>query len=325
MLYDTLNVTKQTAKGNIMSKKSPTLHDQSQKITAFLEKMGAYLQTHQTPKTYQKVDLSGKKGMQHNAFYQQKGALSSHLLGQKAGMVQNLANKLLPQGVLEDWSQSLYLKLANLAKSWALYSLSKDSRFGQELSATEQQVFAQEIANQNRALAALGAITQFLGLKGVVLDSAWLLMVSLRSVYQLAFIYHVPLSGKEGVELAYEILSGANLDKLQQKQVILTALALGDKVLANAQNTGLKASLSQLLTTYPLAGAYNKQFDELSKYVNLDNLDKFNPSWLHYICPITAVAIGSYYNNELIDEVLGTALATFAKDTPLLTQNAQDG
>ena len=59
--------------------------------------------------------------------------------------------------------------------------------------------------------------------------------------------------------------------------------------------------------------------------MNLDNLDKFHPSWLHYICPITAVAIGGYYNNELIDEVLGTALATFAKDTPLLTQNAQDG
>ena len=309
-----------------MTKTSPTLHSKTQKLSALLEKMGAYLQTHQHPKTYQPITLSDKKGVRHNVFYQQKSVLGSHLFGQRAGLVQSLATKLLPKGVVDDWSETLYLKLANIARAWALHGLRKDTRFVEltKLSDEQKQDFAQDIANQNRALATLGGLSGIFGLKGVVLDTAWLLMVSLRSVYQLAWIYDTPLSGKDGIGVAYEILSGANLDKLQQKQVVLTALALGDTVLINAQNIGLKDAFSKLMTSYPLAGAYNKQFDELAKHINLDGLNKYNPRWLHYILPITAVVIGGYYNNELIDEILGVTQATFKqRDLPRLPENTQ--
>lgn len=106
-----------------------------------------------------------------------------------------------------------------------------------------------------------------------MLDTAWLLLVSLKSVYQLAMIYDKPLTGKEGTKIAYGILSACDLDKLQQKQVIMTALALGNSVLVNAQSTGLSDELKKLGEKYQNR-SYAKGFDELSKYVNLDNLNQ---------------------------------------------------
>ena len=179
------------------------------------------------------------------------------------------------------------------------------------MNTQERHAFAEDVANQNRALATLGGVAGLAGLKGVLADAAWLLMVSLRTVYQVAAIYDQPLTGKEGAKKAYGVLSGANLEKLQEKQVILTALALGSSMLANAQQTGIKAQLDSLSARYRESQPYAKQFLDLDKFVNLDNL---NPNWLHKILPISAVAVGAHYNNELIDEVIGTAMATFSDD-----------
>lgn len=284
-------------------------------LTAKLGKVGAYLSgmygiSENKNKHYQGVDLH-RESFDKDAFHAQSGFFAGQVFGAKAVAAKNVAAKVVPQSKFEAISESLYNKVAEWSNAWAIKDLKNDPRFDliNTMNTQERNAFAEDIANQNRALATLGGVAGLAGLKGVLADAAWLLMVSLRTVYQVAAIYDQPLTGKEGAKKAYGVLSGANLEKLQEKQVILTALALGSSMLADAQQTGIKAQLDSLSARYRESQPYAKQFLDLDKFVNLDNL---NPNWLHKILPISAVAVGAHYNNELIDEVIGTAMATFS-------------
>lgn len=286
-------------------------------LTAKLGKVGAYLSgmygiSQNQNKQYQGVDLH-RESFDKDAFHAQSSFFAGQIFGAKAVAAKNVAAKVVPQSKFEAIGESLYNKVAEWSNAWAIKDLKNDPRFDliNTMNTQERHAFAEDVANQNRALATLGGVAGLAGLKGVLADAAWLLMVSLRTVYQVAAIYDQPLTGKEGAKKAYGVLSGANLEKLQEKQVILTALALGSSMLANAQQTGIKAQLDSLSARYRESQPYAKQFLDLDKFVNLDNL---NPNWLHKILPISAVAVGAHYNNELIDEVIGTAMATFSDD-----------
>lgn len=286
-------------------------------LTTKLGKVGAYLSgmygiSQNKNKHYQGVDLH-RESFDKDAFHAQSSFFAGQIFGAKAVAAKNVAAKVVPQSKFEAIGESLYNKVAEWSNAWAIKDLKNDPRFDliNTMNTQERNAFAEDIANQNRALATLGGVAGLAGLKGVLADAAWLLMVSLRTVYQVAAIYDQPLTGKEGAKKAYGVLSGANLEKLQEKQVILTALALGSSMLANAQQTGIKAQLDSLSARYRESQPYAKQFLDLDKFVNLDNL---NPNWLHKILPISAVAVGAHYNNELIDEVIGTAMATFSDD-----------
>lgn len=304
-------------------------HDDNTGIGATLGKLGAYLSgmygTNQS-KQYQAVDIN-QNDFEKDAFHAQSSYFAGQMLGSKAVAAQNLAGKVISQSKFEAIGEAVYNKVAEWSNSWAIKDLEKDDRYDilQTMNANERDAFAQDIANQNRALAALGGVAGLAGLKGVVADTAWLLMVSLRTVYQVAAIYDKPLTGKQGVKKAYGVLSGANLEKLQEKQVILTALALGSTMLANAQSTGIKDQLDNLSARYRESQPYAKQFTDLNKFIDLD---KFNPTWLHKLLPISAVAVGVHYNNELIEEVIGTAMATFsdnfANENLLAIENTVD-
>lgn len=286
-------------------------------LTTKLGKVGAYLSgmygiSQNKNKHYQGVDLH-RESFDKDAFHAQSSFFAGQIFGAKAVAAKNVAAKVVPQSKFEAIGESLYNKVAEWSNAWAIKDLKNDPRFDliNTMNTQERHAFAEDVANQNRALATLGGVAGLAGLKGVLADAAWLLMVSLRTVYQVAAIYNQPLTGKEGTKKAYGVLSGANLEKLQEKQVILTALALGSSMLANAQQTGIKAQLDSLSARYRESQPYAKQFLDLDKFVNLDNL---NPNWLHKILPISAVAVGAHYNNELIDEVIGTAMATFSDD-----------
>ena len=286
-------------------------------LTTKLGKVGAYLSgmygiSQNKNKHYQGVDLH-RESFDKDAFHAQSSFFAGQIFGAKAVAAKNVAAKVVPQSKFEAIGESLYNKVAEWSNAWAIKDLKNDPKFDliNTMNTQERHAFAEDVANQNRALATLGGVAGLAGLKGVLADAAWLLMVSLRTVYQVAAIYDQPLTGKEGTKKAYGVLSGANLEKLQEKQVILTALALGSSMLANAQQTGIKAQLDSLSARYRESQPYAKQFLDLDKFVNLDNL---NPNWLHKILPISAVAVGAHYNNELIDEVIGTAMATFSDD-----------
>ncbi|UNU74021.1 EcsC family protein [Moraxella nasovis] len=284
-----------------------------------LTKLGAYLgglYGVDQKEAYQGIDLNQHE-FKDSAFYKQGTHIAGQLFGSKVATAQKLVTKVVPQSKFDRLAQSIFDKLADWAGSWATKDLSKDSRFHRlgQLTDRERDDFAHEIANQNRALAALGGATGVAGLIGVILDSAWLLLVSLKSVYQIAAIYDKPLTGRDGAKLAYGVLSGAGLEKLQEKQIILTALALAKSVISHADQTDVATELKKVGSQFSSAQLYTKQLDDLAQFVNLD---KLNNGLLGAILPLASVAVGVHYNNELINEVLGTAKATFRPERPKL-------
>ncbi len=283
-------------------------------IGGLFAKVGSYL-ARTDAKEYQGVDLNAENFAKH-AFYVQGSSLSDSVakavFGKNATTAQTLAHKFIPKDKLTAVSEGVYHKVADLAQTWAIKSIKEDPS---TLTPAQKEKLAQSIANQNRLLATLGGVTGFFGLKGVVADTAWLLLVALRTVYQLATVYGVSLTGKDGIKMAYGVLSGASLDKMQEKQLILTALAL----LGNVLNQADKSSLKEELVKLSSSNTSLKEFDELLKFAHLETLadkygvdiDKLNSRWLRRVASVSAVGVGAYYNRDLIDEVIGTALATF--------------
>lgn len=298
-------------------------------VGGLLAKAGSYLRDKSTETaSHQGVDLNANSFAKH-AFYVQGaslgGGIAKSIFGQKTATVQNLASKFISDDKLNAVSESIYHKIAELAHTWAVKSVPTDPK---TLTPAQKDELAQSLADQNRALATAGGVTGFFGLKGVVMDTAWLLLVALRTVYQLSVVYDVPLTGKDGIKMAYGVLSGANLDKLQEKQVILTALALAGGVLAHADEGSLKEELVKLSSSNTTI----KDFDELLKFAHLDKLadkygidiDNINTSWLRHLASISAVGVGAYYNRELIDEVIGTAMTTFKTNAMLAVEYQGD-
>lgn len=180
----------------------------------------------------------------------------------------------------------------------------------------ERYALATDIANQNRALATLGGITGLAGLPGLLADTLWLLLVSLRTVYQLAAVYDRPLTGKQGVKMAYELLASADLSKMQEKQALLAGIGVGKGLLDNAQSRGLHSELKNLGLKNQNVNFYAEQVDKVAGQVGVD-LDQINLAWIRKLLPITAVGVGMHYNSHLIDEVIGVAQATFAPEPKL--------
>lgn len=290
-------------------------------IGGLLTKVGAYLGRNYQDKNYQGVDLHDSTTTKHPFYIQNStlgGSFVKSIFGKKVTVAHHLADKFISDDKLNAISQSVYEKIAELARAWALRTLPVDPK---TLSSTQKDELAQSLANQNRALATAGGVTGFFGLTGVVMDTAWLLLVALRTVYQLSAVYGVPLTKKEGIKMAYSVLSGADLDKMQEKQIILTALALAKKTLVYAGENGLKEELIKLSSS----NINIDDFDGLLKFTHLDKLvEKYgidinglNTHWSHRLVAVSAVGVAAHYNHRLIDEIIGTAMATFKADEML--------
>lgn len=297
-------------------------------ISGLLTKAGAYLGRNYQDKNYQGVDLHDSTTTTHPFYIQSStlgGSFVKSIFGKKVTVAHHLADKFISDDKLNAISQSVYEKIAELARAWALRTLPVDPK---TLSSTQKDELAQSLANQNRALATAGGVTGFFGLTGVVMDTAWLLLVALRTVYQLSAVYGVPLTKKEGIKMAYSVLSGADLDKMQEKQIILTALALAKKTLVYAGENGLKEELIKLSSS----NINIDDFDGLLKFTHLDKLvEKYgidinglNTHWSHRLVAVSAVGVAAHYNHRLIDEIIGTAMATFKADEMLSVEYQGD-
>ncbi|MDO4451103.1 MAG: hypothetical protein Q4B79_09135 [Moraxella sp.] len=291
---------------------TPRVHD-------LLTKIGTYLESGQD-KHYDGVNLTQTSSMGHVRVQglDLGGQFLEAMFGKKTHAIRTLADKYLHDETLPAIADGIYQKIAQLAQAWAVSSLPDNPK---SLSVLEREQLATTIARQNRALATLGGTLGGLGLKGVVMDTAWLLVVSLRTVYQLSFVYDVPLTGRQGVSMAYDVLLGANLTKTQEKQVLLTALALSNTLLKNARQGNLNDELFKLSST-------NVAFNDFKKFLKLLHLDEMltrhhldigsrKLRWLQAGTSLGAVFVGVHYNRGLIDEVIGTAMATFKPKTAL--------
>ena len=293
-----------------------------------LERMGAMIDSVNPksgkPRQFKAVNL-GDEDYQQDLFREQTLKATQQLLGNRFATYGKYAKKVVPNSLFESTVDGAFAQVAKLAANWSQIDLPNQHRFANiaSLDDEERYALATDIANQNRALATIGGLTGLAGLPGLLADTLWLLLVSLRTVYQLGAVYNKPLTGKQGVKMAYELLANADLSKMQEKQALLAGLGIGKGLLDNAQNSGLHNELKNLGLQNKSVNFYAEQVDSIASQVGID-LDQINLSWIRRFLPVTAVIIGMRYNSQLIDEVIGVAQATFAPEAKLANRAITD-
>lgn len=293
-----------------------------------LERMGSLIDSANAktgkPRHYKAVNL-GDDDYQQDLFREQTLKATQQLLGSRFATYGKYAKKIVPDSLFQSTLDGAFSQVAKLAANWSQLDLPSEHRFADISSLDNEQRYAlaTDIANQNRALATLGGLTGLAGLPGLLADTLWLLLVSLRTVYQLAAVYDKPLTGKQGVKMAYELLANADLSKMQEKQALLAGIGMGKGLLDNAQSRGLHSELKNLGLKNKNVNFYAEQVDKVASQVGLD-LDKINLSWIRRLLPATAVIVGMRYNSHLIDEVIGVAQATFAPEPKLANRAITD-
>ena len=293
-----------------------------------LERMGAMIDSMNAktgkPRQYKAVNL-GDEDYQQDLFREQTLKATQQLLGPRFATYGKYAKKVVPNSFFQSTVDGAFAQLANLASNWSQIDLPDEHRFSNiaNLDDAERYALATDIANQNRALATIGGLTGLAGLPGLLADTLWLLLVSLRTVYQLGAVYNKPLTGKQGVKMAYELLANADLSKMQEKQALLAGIGIGKGLLDNAQSSGLHNELKNLGLKNKNVNFYAEQVDSIASQVGID-LDQINLSWIRRFLPATAVIIGMRYNSQLIDEVIGVAQATFAPEAKLANRAITD-
>ena len=313
------------AKRNTLSKGISTLGHFTRNN---LERMGAFIDSANAktskPRQYKAVNL-GDEDYQQDLFREQTLKATQQLIGTRFATYGKYAKKIVPNSLFQSTVDGAFAQVANLASTWSQIDLPNEHRFADisNLDNEQRYALATDIANQNRALATLGGMTGLAGLPGLLADTLWLLLVSLRTVYQLAAVYDKPLTGKQGVKMAYELLSSADLSKMQEKQALLAGISVGKGLLDNAQSSGLHSELTNLGLKNKNVNYYAEQVDSIAGQVGID-LDQINLSWLRRFLPATAVIIGMRYNSALIDEVIGVAQATFGPEPKLATKAITD-
>ncbi|WP_351119022.1 EcsC family protein [Psychrobacter sp. SMN/5/1215-MNA-CIBAN-0208] len=293
-----------------------------------LERMGSLIDSANAkaskPRQYKAVNL-GDEDYQQDLFREQTLKTTQQLLGTRFATYGKYAKKVVPNSLFQSVLDSAFVQVAKLAANWSQLDLPNEHRFADTTVLDDEQRYAlaTDIANQNRALATLGGLTGLAGLPGLLADTLWLLLVSLRSVYQLAAVYDKPLTGKQGIKMAYELLASADLSKMQEKQALLAGIGVGKGLLDNAQSRGLHSELKNLGLKNQNVNFYAEQIDNIAGQVGVD-LDQINLSWIRRFLPLSAVAVGMHYNSRLIDEVLGVAQATFAPEPKLANRFITD-
>ena len=293
-----------------------------------LERMGAMIDSVNAksgkPRQFKAVNL-GDEDYQQDLFREQTLKATQQLLGTRFATYGKYAKKIVPNSLFDSTVDGAFAQIAKLASNWSQIDLPNQHRFANiaNLDDEERYALATDIANQNRALATLGGLTGLAGLPGLLADTLWLLLVSLRTVYQLGAIYNKPLIGKQGVKMAYELLASADLSKMQEKQALLAGIGIGKGLLDNAQSNGLHNELKNLGLKNKNVNFYAEQVDNIASQVGI-NLDNINLSWVRRFLPATAVIVGMRYNSQLIDEVIGVAQATFAPEAKLANRAITD-
>lgn len=314
-----------------MSKRS-TLFQGISTVTHFtrnnLERMGSMIDSANAktskPRQYKAVNL-GDEDYQQDLFREQTLKATQQLLGTRFATYSKYAKKVVPNKFFESTLDGAFSQIAKLGANWSQLDLPNEHRFANVATLDDEQRYAlaTDIANQNRALATLGGLTGLAGLPGLLADTLWLLLVSLRTVYQLAAVYDKPLTGKQGIKAAYELLANADLSKMQEKQALLAGIGVGKGLLDSAQSRGLHSELQNLGLKNHNVNFYAEQVDKVASQVGID-LDQFDLTWIRRFLPFTAVVVGMRYNSRLIDEVIGVAQATFAPEPKLANRAITD-
>ena len=111
-----------------------------------------------------------------------------------------------------------------------------------------------------------------------------------------------------------------DLNKLQEKQTLLAGLGIFEAMTDQSIEEYRAAVLAEE-DSQSAMGILTK-LEELSTQFNI-NIERFNFGFLHKVIPLTAVGLGTAYNNIIINEVIEIAMSVFAP-APKLTHMTEE-
>lgn len=266
------------------------------------------------------------------AFRGRVPGLTQQLLGRRFGKVSRVAGMVIPNGALDQIMDAVFAKAADLAADLAKPDQMLQGAGVASLAALRsgdsdrQEQLATQATEQNRILAMTeGGVTGGLGFAGKLVDLPSVLILVLRTIYQVGHSYGFELKGEAGRRLVFEVLSEVDFDALTQKE----AIALGINSLAGLLGRGDTHALSLLISggNPLLARVVDKGLSMASDRLNLHQASYR----IEALARLAGVINGAVHNTMIIDQVAQTARSYFQQarrdgkgSAMLLAQMAQE-
>ncbi len=266
------------------------------------------------------------------AFRHQVPTISRQLLGSRYATFNRFTTRFVPESVLYGATDQVFSRLAQLAAFLSdkddvaeQAGLKDFSALGQKLGVQKagsdgaisegqssnaanplSNQISRAVTEQNRMMAiAEGMVTGATGLIGAVSDLPLILVLSLRTIYQIGHAYGFALDDDAGRALVMQALSEADLSPLAEKQAVLVGLA----TVRDFLEQGDLAQLQQMAGSHNNTDALRKIANELSSRISL----RLSPSILGKVMPVLAGAAGGMYNARVIKAVAASAQKVFAE------------
>lgn len=243
-------------------------------------------------------------------FKQHLPSLTKQLIGTRLNVIGHYVSPLIPIETIETMSEHFFERAATFANSISgTQRIAKragvddifELRTG-DVARCDELVHG--VLEENRLIAmAEGGLTGASGVLGAVIDLPLALLLSLRTVYQVAHCYGFDLQGEEGRALAFEALTQSDLEILADKQGVLLALAGMRTILESGDLRGVERLIGGGAEVAAVGGA-------ISEFAQKLNLHK--PAlWLSRTMPVMTGAAGATYNARLVASVAASAQKTF--------------
>lgn len=257
-----------------------------------------------TPKAAQAKKTSGSSS--DTVFQEQLSTLGKRLLGRRFAKVAGMVSRFVPESTVNKATDTAFLQVARLAEQWSKVDLPNevDLEHITDMSAAEREALAVTVANQNRALAAMGSgVTGLTGLLGTVVDLMWLLLLSLRLIYQTAHLHGETLTGVAGAKRAFDVLSQADLSMLTEKQAVLVSMGAASELVDEADLQVLQGLIGEDNNI----AFFQETVSNIAQQFNIN----LNLGWLLKLLPIAAGVTSAVYSVYIMNEISAVVASEF--------------
>lgn len=240
-----------------------------------------------------------------NAFQEQIPKLTKKLFGSRLQKPMSFIGRFVPAAMVQNATDAAFLRVAQLAEQWSKLDLPEGFvGHADNYDDTEKAAFAAAVANQNRAYAAAGSgVTGITGLLGTVVDLLWLLLLSLRMIYQTAAVYGETLTGAAGAKRAFDILGSADLSMLTEKQAVLISIGAAGEI---AEDIDLQV-LEGLVKSDSDVAFFREAIAGIAEQLNIS----LNFSWLMKFLPVATGVTSAVYSVYIMNEIAAVVSAEY--------------
>jgi hypothetical protein len=245
-----------------------------------------------------------------DVFRKQLPTLTKQLFGTRLNAIGEYISPLIPIQAIETMSEHFFENAATFANS-----ISGAQRIARragvddifelrtgDVARCDELVIG--VLEESRMIAmAEGGLTGASGILGSVIDFPLALLLSLRTVYQVAHCYGFDLQGEEGRALAFEALTHSDLEILADKQGVLLTLVGMRTILESGDLRGVERLIGGGSEVAAVGGAIS----EFAQKLNL----RRPALWLSRTVPVMTGAAGATYNIRLVTSVALSAQKVF--------------